>query len=278
MEVSELAKKLGIALMAVAMTAVVVYMSTSPPDEHAPSELGHSPSDNHPSSSGDEGPTGPESAKPDGEAQVRYLEEAIDVIAVQKWRESLGYLDSPLNTSSIASTYEAYDDETLESLANLGDANAQLLLAERYSIVEEKQDRLLELYFEAAIAGKTAGLTALGTYGFTDKIFGKNDLVRVDEKGQLTEEYEKYLAFFLAAELQQDPVGAALFDFNVRDEHKSLVLSRMNTLCKQGESIVDSIEQLREERGMSVEVSRPPQGLFDEASPNWHCRQGGANS
>lgn len=192
---------------------------------------------------------------------------------VREWKSSRGYLEAYPDSSSLQFEYESYSDDILEQLSDAGDSLAQITLAWRYQMYEDKRDRVEELYYAAAIDGKTAGLTALGTFGLTDKVYGKNVVQRITDDGSLTDEYAEYLSYFAAAELTKDPVGGKLLDYNVSPDHKEIVNANIEFICKRAQSILDDIAAKRAALGKQpVEYSQLPAAVMSENNRWQHCK------
>lgn len=191
-------------------------------------------------------------------------------LAALTWATDRGYHSSGENGQIAKRPYEYYDQSTLEKLADEGDGLAQLILAERLSFSDPKQADVL--YIEAAINGKTAGLTSAagdrllivpGQKGYGFPV--------TDAAGSVSEEYLEVLQFYAAAEYLDDFVATEMLASHLETAKLRNSPESIRRICSSGEEIANAIISERNRRWGSADNSIVPIDWAETPDPI--CRQ-----
>ena len=178
-------------------------------------------------------------------------------LAALTWAADRGHHDSGENGQIVKRPYEYYDESTLQKMADDGDGLAQLILAERLSFSDPKKADVL--YIEAAINGKTAGLTSAAGdrllivpgqkgYGFPT----------ADAGGSVSDEYLEVLRFYAAAEYLGDFVGTELLASHLETADLRQSQDSVRRICSSGEELANAIITERNRRwGTADDLAAP---------------------
>ncbi len=178
-------------------------------------------------------------------------------LAALTWAADRGYHSSGEIGQITKRPFEYYDESTLQKMADDGDGLAQLILAERLSFSDPKKADAL--YIEAAINGKTAGLTSAagdrllivpGQKGYGFPV--------TDAGGNVSDEYLEVLRFYAAAEYLGDFIGTELLASHLETADFGRSPDSVRRICSSGEELANAIVSERNRRWGSADNSAVP--------------------
>lgn len=188
------------------------------------------------------------------EPEKENISSTLIPVAALSWAAERGYHSAAQNGPAATRPYDHYDLLTLQKLADDGDGLAQLILAENLSFSDPKKADVF--YMEAAINGKTAGLT----YAAGDRLLifsGQKGygFSLADADGIVSKDYLEVLRFYAAAEYLGDFIGTELLASHLESADLRQLRESVRRICSSGQELAHAIIAERIRRWGSVDTS-----------------------
>ncbi len=171
--------------------------------------------------------------------------ENFDVVSFMQWRSDRGHFDGSSQTD-----YSNYSVETLSDLVVNRDRLAMLTLAQMLSIDEHSEQRVIDLYEEAAVLGYTYALTRLADFKLSNKVYRREQPNKLNAEGQLSDQFVDGLKYLAAAELSGDPFMLAAFSYQTRDIDPDVLKQGLPRICAEGQNALNALEAKRQALGL----------------------------
>lgn len=170
----------------------------------------------------------------------------------RQWYARHGYyIDVTASPGTVAAThpYQAFDNPTLDQLAEDGDMTAMVILGDRLlgTLDPVRQQRGLELHYEAVLLGSTYSSSALGTDALRQEPSGDpaRDVARIRDG----------LAWHVVTSALGDPSGD--YAYGMYLSTRNFDEDFLKTVCIRAEQLQQQIDFERKNRGLG-ELTRAP--------------------